>query len=49
MFSGNQPTSVTKYKAMGNDEQLQSVKELGESLALLKPQLFPIRRYSFSN
>ncbi|KAH7123094.1 hypothetical protein EDB81DRAFT_813547 [Dactylonectria macrodidyma] len=35
MFSGKQPTSETKYKSMGNDEQLQSVKELGMTFSYL--------------
>ncbi|KAF7557956.1 hypothetical protein G7Z17_g343 [Cylindrodendrum hubeiense] len=35
MFSGKQPTSEIKYKSMSNDEQLQSVKELGMTFSYL--------------
>lgn len=38
MFTGNQPTSLTKYLSMTQDEQLQSVKEMGMIFTYLNTQ-----------
>lgn len=32
MFTGNEPTSPTKYETTSSDEQLQLVKEMGKIL-----------------